>query len=409
MIVCLSPARIARKKERRGYALTVAEKYGFEFRFADHAETHGKLPEGFMRHMEEFKDDLFDEQEAIKITQRTTPGRLARHELGLPHGGRTGPLYGYAEGERRYKITADGRQGAPKGLLTWIVDEEKAQHIRWLFQQVDERDQSEVCLRSLARELDTRAPTATGRSLWSTKQVGDLLRNGKYAGLGRNLRYETVWGQYTDDLTGEVRDDFRTQLRDLDKTFAVSVSAIPPIIDAEQFIRVQAKLDKLKEQNWRGGPRRTDAEAHSTLLDGFVRCAHCNGKMARYWDHRREHPYYKCARGAGIPNHECKPHAIRASAVDALALKLLAHVLTDPEKILQLAEASDQRHQYLSNERELAHVHLASTEKQLAELADQRAKVVTAINALSAVDGMTDQIAELRVRLQHIDTDRAIP
>jgi Recombinase zinc beta ribbon domain/Recombinase len=328
-----------------------------------------------------------------------TPGRQRRHELGLPHGGRVAGhgLYGYAEGERK---------GTRKGLLTWTLDEEKAQHVRDLFALVDATDVTDLSLRGLARDLEWRhVPTATREGNWSAKQVYNLLRNGKYAGLGRNYRYTTGWGRFTDEATGEVYETPQVKLCPTDETYAVPATAIPPIVDADQFLRVQAKLDALHDQHNRGGPRRTDPEAHATLLDGFAFCAHCGGKMTRYWD-RHGKRQYQCNKRAGTPMHPCKPHQIRADAVDELALKLFATVLTDPEKILELADAAEQQYASAVTDVALADAELAAHRKRLAEIAAEQEKLRLALHALNAVPGMDEQIAGIRAKLDALDQER---
>src|SRR5690348_6019823 len=149
VVVCLTPARIAREKTQRYSAIGTAQRFGVEFRFASRAATAGKYPGGMDGLLEQLKDDLFDEQEAKTIVERLTPGRRARYTQGLPHGGGAGPDYGYTEGERRYKTGRDGRKGRPLGCLTWSVDEPKARWVRWLFNVVDTTDVGDLSYRKL--------------------------------------------------------------------------------------------------------------------------------------------------------------------------------------------------------------------------------------------------------------------
>jgi DNA invertase Pin-like site-specific DNA recombinase len=116
VIVCLKLARIDRKAPRRVWAMETAAQFGVEFRFVNHPQTRGRLPEGELAAMQRFIEDMYDEREAKEIVERLSPGKLQRYVDGLPHGGSTGPDYGYAPGERRYK------RGKPMGLLTWVED-----------------------------------------------------------------------------------------------------------------------------------------------------------------------------------------------------------------------------------------------------------------------------------------------
>ncbi len=197
VIVCLSPARIARDKTQRYSAIGTAQRFGCEFRFASRAATQGRYPGGMDGLLEQLTDDLFDEQEAKTIVARMTPGRLARYQQGLPHGGGYGPDYGYQEGERRYKQGRDGRGSRPLGCLTWAIDEPKAHWVRWLFATVDATDAADLSYRKLAARLEALgAPTATGKGQWNATSVSRLLHNGKYGGRGVGLRYRSEWGSY---------------------------------------------------------------------------------------------------------------------------------------------------------------------------------------------------------------------
>jgi site-specific DNA recombinase len=415
VIVCLKLARIDRKAPRRSWAIETAAQFGVEFRFVNHAETRGRLPEGELAELQRFIEDMYDEREAKEIAARLSPGKLKRYEQGLPHGGRAGPLYGYAEGQRRYKSDRTDGRGRPMGLLTWVIDESKAapmaaskaEWVRRLVDTVDQTDIRNLSLRGLARWLEDKgAPTATGEGHWSAKQVYNLLRNGKYAGVGRNLRYEVIWDQHRDRSTHEVAADSQTKLRDKDKTYDVSTTAVPPIItDRAKWDRVQAKLDALREQNNRGGPRRTDAAAHASLLDGFVRCV-CGGKMTRYWDHYGKRPFYHCGKRSGTPLAPCRRHEIAAHKVDALALRLLAETLTDPERILEIADAAEAQLTRAESDAALAEASAQAYNKTIAKIDADREKLRVALKALTGVPGAEGAIVETRARLDALDAER---
>ena len=64
VIVVLRPARIDRRAGRRYQAIETARDFGCAFRFPKCAVDRGKYPGGIAGLLEQFKDDLFDEQEA---------------------------------------------------------------------------------------------------------------------------------------------------------------------------------------------------------------------------------------------------------------------------------------------------------------------------------------------------------
>jgi DNA invertase Pin-like site-specific DNA recombinase len=203
VIVCLRPARIARRAGKRYQAIETARDYGVEFRFPKYAAARGKYPGGVEGLLEQFKDDLYDEKEATEIADRLSPGRLARFRAGLPHGGGNGPNYGYKSGERRVV----GKSERPMGVLKWEIDEDKAKWVRWMFDWVDEHPPAEVSLRGMARELDRKGvPSPTGGREWAATQIRYILRNAKYCGKGRGLRYRLTWETERDRESGMVHD-----------------------------------------------------------------------------------------------------------------------------------------------------------------------------------------------------------
>ncbi len=144
IIVCKSMERIARTKGRRFQAIQTALDHGVEFRFCEFAEHNGKVPDDRgMKMWLAFKEE-FGEFEAEQIADRLGPAKRRRYEDGLPHGGRNGPNWGYAPGERRL-----GRHGKPLGLISWIIDETKAPDVRWLFETVAATQPQDFSLRAL--------------------------------------------------------------------------------------------------------------------------------------------------------------------------------------------------------------------------------------------------------------------
>ncbi|HET8906639.1 MAG TPA: zinc ribbon domain-containing protein, partial [Ktedonobacterales bacterium] len=190
------------------------------------------------------------------------------------------------------------------------------------------------------------------------------------------------------------------------ETYPIQQTAIPPIIDPEQWERVQAKLKHAADLNNRGGPRRTDAEATSTLLDyGYIRCAECNGRMTRHWVKKSKHPYYRCHKNADRPGLPHKMFHVPAHRVDALALKLLAKALTDPEQVLALADAAEQQAADASVDADLAASELAASHKRLSEITAEQDALLAAQAALSRVPGMDKQIQDIRGRLAQLDKE----
>ncbi len=405
VIVCSEMERVARNKMRRYQAIQTALDYGVEFRFVQFAKDRGKLPDDsgtrmYLNFLEEY-----GAAEAEKIADRLMPAKMLRFEEGLPHG----RLYGYAPGERR-----KGKHGKPMGLLTWVINEGEAKHVRWMFDQVDVQPPAEVSLRRMARELDLKGvATPRGSPAWSASQVRSILRNPKYCGRGKNLRYGSDWGKKRDPETNIVRDvqskfdRMNDQERWESETYPVLPTAIPPIVEPDQWERVQAKLKEAAALNNRGGPRRTDAEANSTLLDnGYVRCAECRGRMTRHWEKKSNHPYYRCYKQGDRPSHPHVGFHVPAHSVDVLAVRLLAKALTDPEKILELASAAEGQLIEANTDAELALSALAAYHQRLTDITAEQDKLRAAKASLRGTTGMEEVVAGIQARLAQLDQER---
>jgi hypothetical protein len=191
------------------------------------------------------------------------------------------------------------------------------------------------------------------------------------------------------------------------KTVPVAPDAIPAIVSPEQWERVQAKLKDAADLNNRGGPRRTDAEANSPLLDhGYIFCAECGGKMNRHWETKSNHPYYRCFKAGDRPSHPHIGFHVPAHAVDALTLRLLAKALTDPEKILEIASAAEEQLVEASADAELAASALAAYHKRLADITAEQDKLLAAIANLRGTTGTDTVVAGIQARLAQLNNDR---
>jgi DNA invertase Pin-like site-specific DNA recombinase len=410
VIVASEQERVARSKGRRWQAIQTALDHGVEFRFAN-LPPDGRLPDDPATRLWGEFSSFMAEAEAEKIVERTWPLKQRRFEDGLPHGGRAGPLYGYGEGERRM-----GKHNRPAGMLSWTIDEAEAPWVRWLYGEVDRLPAADLSLRGLAGELHRRgAPTATGTGFWSSKQVVNILRQPKYCGRGRNLRYRTQYVQQQDPQTREVAEVTRVHDRMRDaaayasETFPIPAEAIPPIIDEALWLRVQQKLDEARALHNRGGARRGDDLATSALLDGgYVRCAECGHKMVRYWASRKQYPFYQCRHNGGAPG--LPGHAtfqVPVPFVDKLAIRLLAKAMTDPQQILALASAAEEKMAEAAIEASLSASALAAYHQRLAQIVAQQDELLRALEALARVSGMERQVSDIRARLAELDRDRA--
>jgi hypothetical protein len=204
------------------------------------------------------------------------------------------------------------------------------------------------------------------------------------------------------------RDRARDAARGQSETYAIPTDAIPPLISVELFQRVQAVLAESSRLRNRPTRRRTDAVAHAALLDGgFAVCAECHGRMSRWWHARDSTLFYDCTKRASQPSH---PHAgfhVSARQVDTEVIRQLAHAITDPEDILRLADAAEAQIAGATVDARLREAALAAATKRLGDLGAQRQDLLAALDALSRIVGMDNQLAEIRQRLTRLDAEYA--
>jgi|GEM_PF-5655321 DNA invertase Pin-like site-specific DNA recombinase len=409
VIVCAEPERIARVKMRRYQAIQTALDVGCEFRFSNFPPD-GRLPDDPSSRMYLAFLEEFAQAEAEKITDRLGPEKQRRYELGLPHGGVNGPLWGYLPGERRL-----GKHGAPKGLLSWVVDGAKAPDVVWLFETVAATPAQDFSLRGLTATVERRGiPTPTGAGRWSSGQVRNVLTNPKYCGQGKNLRWQTVHVLEQDADSHEVvevtrqRDRLADAARWQGETYAIPAEAIPPLVSVETFERVQTVLAEARRLRNRPTRRRSDPVAHAALCDGgYAVCAECGGRMSRWWHARDSVLFYDCNKRSCTPSHPHKSFHVPARAVDAEVIRQLAHALTDPEDILRLADAAEAQIADATVDARLGEAALAAATKRLADLGAQRQDLLAALDALGRIAGMDNQLAEIRQRLTRLDAECA--
>jgi Recombinase zinc beta ribbon domain len=157
----------------------------------------------------------------------------------------------------------------------------------------------------------------------------------------------------------------------------------------------------------RGGPRRTDPLAHSTLLDGgYIYCAVCGRKMTRYWQKKDGRPYYQCHSNASVPHTTQLAHMIIAVKVDMIVVATLARALTDPEELLLIADAAETERGKAEADLAMAATRDAATVKRLETLTTEQDNVMTALTAVVRVPGMDAEVSRLRARLAALDTER---
>jgi site-specific DNA recombinase len=267
-----------------------------------------------------------------QLAETATRGRAKAARAGKPSGAPA--PYGYRS--THFLDSKGKRQTGP-----FVVYEQEAQWIRWLFQEYATTDTS---CRALAFRLnDMKIPTPQG-CLWDARAVGRLFRQKKYLGLmpwGKE-----IWGQLffvADVADGKIEEQKapgKRRQRDPEEVWTPQGEQQPIITDRALWERVQAKLDKEPPVK-RGGGRRSGNR--SSLLSGLLVCGHCQREMIvrterSKKDKTSKRTSYVCATYWHHGSAACNLNRIwEDDMVQALGKKLHA-ALSDPERQARLRE-----------------------------------------------------------------------
>jgi site-specific DNA recombinase len=191
------------------------------------------------------------EYERTLITERMRRGRHARLRAGtlLPW---TTPPFGYRLDPDRPRDPAGVRtEPGEAALITELFD--------WYLEP-------RATLYQLARRLtDLGVTTPMGRPRWNVASVRGILRNPAYAGQALSNRTQVVPARRRKSAMLPAGPGQSHAPRPEQEWIAVPV---PPIVSAETFAQVQAKLDA----NQQGAARNT---RHEYLLRALVSCGAC--------------------------------------------------------------------------------------------------------------------------------------
>jgi DNA invertase Pin-like site-specific DNA recombinase len=401
VVVVLNFERLARDLVRRYAAIYHAEKYGVEYRFAE-LKPDGKMPDTMESKIYLPVMEAFGMMSRQKIVDDTKRGKAQRVAMGYPSGGRGGPPYGF-----RKALEGDGYK-------YWAERQDEAKTLRFMFSwlvEMAEAQDPRASARGLVRELHRRGSVTREGKDWSGQTVGEKLRNPLYCGKGQLNRWQTVRELKTNEDTGETYDAAVVYARDAKDTTPIGADMLPTLVDPEIWDKVQKILDRGNPSAGRIGRDNSNHAEEDTLLhSGYIKCAVCGRSMVRYWrPPSPEHPqgvaYYRCSTNATQPD-ACQRHAIRAEIAHDFAFRAMARVLSDPEKIVALADGAEQKMERAD------YVVLKSTNDmeamvELVEAIDQEiADTLAAIAALSKLPGQSTVVDGLRGKLLDLNANR---
>jgi site-specific DNA recombinase len=279
--------RLSRKEVHFGILLEEMEHLGVELHCVKE-----NLDDSLLGRMTRLFLGFLAEWEWEKIRERTTTGRINRAKEGKIVAGRKLP-YGW---QWQY-----GEQGEKE---TVMHHPEQVCHVRWMADQYD----NGLSTLEIARQLTNNGvlpPDGDTSKAWHPFMVRRILSNERLIGKGKNFAYQMHQAKQPFDPI------------DLpDGTY-------PPIIDEEQFYRIQDKLSRTSQE----APRNNERPEEFLVRAGYVKCGYCGRSMQAHIDRRKRqnHPgedvdrfVYRCNRRDRKGNILCQiGQDVLSKAVDA--------------------------------------------------------------------------------------------
>ena len=271
-----------------------------------------------------------------------------------------------AKGERGERLTTNvpyGYKRNPDDPKKWVIDEEAAQVVKWIFALCMEgKGPSQIA--ALLEKEKVLNPTAykqrEGRKTphqtpeneyrWHESTVAYILEYMEYTGCTVNFR------TYTNSIWDKKQRETPVEKQ------AVFYNTHPAIIEQEVFDKVQ----EIRQQRH----RRTKT-GKSSLFSGMVYCADCGAKMryctTNYFEKRQDH--FVCANYRSNTG-SCSAHFIRAVVLEELVWMHMKTVISYVSRYEDHFRAVMEQKLRLSSEAAIRghKKRLAQAEKRLGEL-----------------------------------------
>jgi site-specific DNA recombinase len=260
------------------------------------------------------------EYERTLIADRMRRGRLARL--------RSGQLLPWTRAPYGYRLHPE----RPRDPTAVQVDPVAATVVQELFAAYAAGG---VTLHALAAQLTARGvPTPTGRPVWRSTTIRNLLTNPAYKGQAASGRLRTTPARQRKSALEPVGRGMSTRTHPSEEWITVPV---PALVSATQFDLVKRRL----AANQRAARRST---THPYLLRGLVSCGvcrlSCSGVTRTATDTR--YRYYRCrgklAQVSSGRSSCCPARFIPATQLDELVWADLCGVLQHPELVAQALE-----------------------------------------------------------------------
>jgi site-specific DNA recombinase len=315
MVVVTAPDRLARNFVHQMVIMEELQRRGVRVIFCDRPlrdDPHEQLVTQIRGAVAEYERTL--------IAERMRRGRQARL--------RSGQLLPWTRAPYGYRLHPE----RPRDPTAVQVDPVAAAVVQELFAAYASGG---VTLHALAAQLTARGvPTPTGRPVWRSTTIRNLLTNPAYKGQAASGRLRTTPAQQRKSALEPVGRGMSTRAHPSEEWITVPV---PALVTAERFDLVKRRL----ATNQRAARRST---IHPYLLRGLVSCGvcrlSCSGVTRTATDTR--YRYYRCrGKMAQVSSGRascCPARFIPAFQLDELVWADLCAVLQHPELVAQALE-----------------------------------------------------------------------
>ncbi len=257
--------------------------------------------------------NVMNEMYARDISRKVRSSYKIRGNAGEPL---SQPPYGYMK--------------SPDNPKLWIIDEEAAMIVRWIFKMAIEGKGNETIARIL-QENEVLVPMA----YWKSKGLG---RGGKKtqanpykwcrSTVGKILAQQEYCGDIINFKTYSKNFKNKTRLPSEKENWLIFQDVHEPIIERDMFEQVQKLITKNK--------RRIPKSGKKSMFAGLLYCADCGSKLWYHVKHDKEDiPFFSCSNYKGDRGTCDSTHYIRANSVELIVrceLERLAQIIEYDEE-----------------------------------------------------------------------------
>lgn len=292
--------------------------------------------------------------EAVKIRERTIRGRRARALSGKLPGNTHARLYGY------HYLPG---KGVGEGVR--YINEDEAKWVREMFRWLVEEGLSSNAITYRLRDLGVSTPS--GKSFWSRRSVGNILKNPAYS--GKTYAFTMTYDEPRHRIKPKVKQQKTGVIRRPKEEWLEIPRATPSIISEELYEATQQQLQRNKELSTRNAK-------NQYLLRGHIFYRRCG---RRYWacgrtakrDYGYSYPYYGCSGNMKIVSPiKCGKRRLSSNVIEPLVWEQIEAILAKPELVM----AEIQRRQQESSDVDSVERELDRMEAQLANREKQKTR-----------------------------------